>query len=92
MAFVKKKPPAKLLKAVAKVATPMNATPVTVAPTPTIVAAVGSAASGKDKDLAKRIEAAMAQAVQDAVSLGIWDPTILRRRQMEARERVKAAG
>jgi microcystin degradation protein MlrC len=73
------------LKVVAKVATPVPAPP-----TPTIVAAVGSAASGKARDLAQRIEAAMAKAVQEAVTAGIWDPATLRQRQLEARARVKA--
>jgi formaldehyde-activating enzyme involved in methanogenesis len=56
-----------------------------------IVEAVGSASFGKNKARAAQIQAAMAQAVADAIAEGVsvYDATELLRRQMAARDAVK---
>jgi hypothetical protein len=53
---------------------------------PTIVEAVGSATGGKGS---KDIEKAMADAVTKAVAEGITDPEEIRKRQLEARAKIK---
>lgn len=63
-------------------------------PEPVIVAAVGAGASttARDPSRAKRIEAAMAAAVRDALAEGVSlsDSDTIRARMLAARESVKA--
>lgn len=57
-----------------------------------IVEAVGVSANVLDparRELAKRIEAAMSQAVLDAMAEGVTDPAQIKAWMLEARERVK---
>jgi formaldehyde-activating enzyme involved in methanogenesis len=54
-----------------------------------IIEAIMSAAAARDKNLGKRIEAAMAKAVKDTMELGISDPEVIKEAMLLARERVK---
>jgi hypothetical protein len=63
---------------------------------PTIVEGVMTSANtgnlgGAKSPLAKMIETAMAQAVQDAYTAGVTNPDLVRERMMAAREKTKAA-
>jgi hypothetical protein len=55
-----------------------------------VVAAAGTAATSKSAGLAKRIEAAMIAATEQAAADGITDPDKIRKRKLTARERVLA--
>jgi hypothetical protein len=57
---------------------------------PKIVSAVGVSANAKDKNLAKAMEAAMADAIMQAREEGITDDDEIRERMKQAREQVKA--
>lgn len=54
-----------------------------------IVEAVGVAVRSKNKDLSKRIEAAMSAAVLQALADGISDPAKMKEYMQAARERAK---
>lgn len=54
----------------------------------TIVAATGTAGGGAPG--AEAIQQAMAEAVQKAIEEGVTDPDEIRKRQLEARAKVKA--
>lgn len=61
---------------------------------PQIVSAVGVAVrsiSGQKNELAARIEKAMSDAVMEAYHDGKTDPEFIKKRMMEAREKVKNA-
>jgi hypothetical protein len=58
-----------------------------------IVAAAGAASGSPhaaNKGLSRSVEAAMSQAIADALAEGITDPDVHRERMLAARERVKA--
>lgn len=60
-----------------------------------IVAAVGTSVSARDPHLAKRIEAAMQQAIRHATmvdGVALDDSVALLKRMMQAREAAKAKG
>lgn len=53
---------------------------------PTIISGTGTICISSNKDRAKRIEAAMQQAILDATAAGITDPEEIRKRLLAAKE------